>query len=85
MSFVFSSALALLGDRGAHPARDAARDPGGRGLALDQVFEGAQPESPLHELVPWKEPAIYWNELLAGKYEWSSIGKQLRERGLVRG
>jgi hypothetical protein len=25
-----------------------------------------------------------WNELLAGKYEWSTIGKQLREKGMVR-
>jgi hypothetical protein len=40
--------------------------------------------APLWELVPWKEPKIYWDELLKGKYEWSSIGKQLREKGLVR-
>jgi hypothetical protein len=40
--------------------------------------------APLWELVPWKEAKIYWDELLAGKYEWSSIGKQLRERGLVK-
>jgi hypothetical protein len=39
--------------------------------------------APLHELVPWKEAANYWQELLAGKYEWSSIGKQLRQKGLV--
>jgi hypothetical protein len=39
--------------------------------------------APLHELVPWKEAKKYWDELLAGKYEWSSIGKQLREKGLV--
>ncbi len=39
--------------------------------------------APLHELVPWKEAKSKWNELLAGKYEWSSIGKQLREKGLV--
>jgi hypothetical protein len=25
----------------------------------------------------------YWEELLEGKYEWSSIGKQLRQKGLV--
>jgi hypothetical protein len=37
----------------------------------------------LHELVPWKEARSYWEELLEGKYEWSSIGKQLREKGLV--
>ncbi|MEO8285042.1 MAG: hypothetical protein ABI670_01235 [Chloroflexota bacterium] len=39
--------------------------------------------APLWELVPWKEPKAYWEELLKGKYEWSSIGKQLREKGLV--
>ncbi|AFY60113.1 BREX-1 system adenine-specific DNA-methyltransferase PglX [Synechococcus sp. PCC 6312] len=41
--------------------------------------------APLHELVPWKEAKKYWDELMAGKYEWSSIGKQLREKGLVEG
>jgi len=40
--------------------------------------------APLHELVPWGEAASYWNELLAGKYEWSSIGKQLKVKGLVK-
>ena len=40
--------------------------------------------APLHELVPWKEARNYWEELLEGKYEWSSIGKQLREKGLVK-
>jgi len=39
--------------------------------------------APLWELVPWKEAKNYWEELLGGKYEWSSIGKQLRQRGLV--
>ncbi len=39
--------------------------------------------APLYELVPWKEAKKYWHELLDGKYEWSSIGKQLREKGLV--
>lgn len=39
--------------------------------------------APLHELVPWKEAKKYWDELLAGKYEWSTIGKQLREKDLV--
>jgi hypothetical protein len=33
--------------------------------------------APLWELVPWKEAKQYWDELLDGKYEWSSIGKQL--------
>jgi hypothetical protein len=40
--------------------------------------------APLHELFPWKEAKNYWEELLAGKYEWSSIGKQLRQKGLVK-
>ena len=40
--------------------------------------------APLHELVPWKEAKSYWEELLAGQYEWSSIGKQLRQKGLVK-
>jgi hypothetical protein len=39
--------------------------------------------APLWELVPWKEPKAYWEELLKGKYEWSSIGKHLREKGIV--
>ena len=38
---------------------------------------------PLRELVPWSEAKKYWNELLAGKYEWSSISKQLRNRGVI--
>jgi len=40
--------------------------------------------APLWELVPWKDAKKYWEELLAGKYEWSSISKQLREKGLVK-
>lgn len=40
--------------------------------------------APLHELVPWKEAKKYWDELLEGQYEWSSIGKQLRKKGLVK-
>jgi hypothetical protein len=40
--------------------------------------------APLYELVPWKEAKKYWTELLEGKYEWSSIGKQLREKGMVK-
>lgn len=39
--------------------------------------------APLHELVPWTEVKSKWNDLLSGKYEWSSIGKQLREKGIV--
>jgi hypothetical protein len=40
--------------------------------------------APLWELVPWKEAEKYWEELLKGKYEWSSMTKQLREKGLVK-
>ena len=40
--------------------------------------------APLWELVPWKEAKKYWEALIEGKYEWSSIGKQLREKGLVQ-
>jgi hypothetical protein len=41
--------------------------------------------APLWELVPWKEAKKYWHELLEGKYEWSSMGKLLRKKGLVKG
>jgi len=40
--------------------------------------------APLWELVPWKEAKAYWADLMKGEYEWSSIGKQLREKGLVK-
>ena len=39
--------------------------------------------APLRELVPWSEAKKYWDELLAGKYEWSSISKQLRSKGVI--
>src|SRR6266496_3368911 len=39
--------------------------------------------APLWELVPWNEARKYWEELKAGKYEWSSISKQLRERKVI--
>ncbi len=38
--------------------------------------------APLWELVPWKEAKKYWDELRDGKYEWPSIGKQLRQKGI---
>ena len=40
--------------------------------------------APLWELVPWRDAKDHWHELMEGKYEWSSIGKQLREKGLVK-
>ena len=36
--------------------------------------------APLHDLMPWPEPARYWRELLQGKYDWSDIARQIRER-----
>jgi hypothetical protein len=41
--------------------------------------------APLHELVPWKEARTAWQELVAGKYEWATMSKRMRERGLVEG
>jgi hypothetical protein len=40
--------------------------------------------APLWEVVPWKEAKAAWGQLTAGKYAWSSIGKQLREKGHVK-
>lgn len=40
--------------------------------------------APLWELVPWTEAKKYWNELLDGKYEWSTVSKQLRAKGLIK-
>ena len=40
--------------------------------------------APLLELIPWKVVKEYWNELIEGKYEWSSIGMQLREKGITK-
>jgi hypothetical protein len=40
--------------------------------------------APLHELVPWTPAADYWQELLDGEYEWSSMSKLLRKKGLVK-
>lgn len=39
--------------------------------------------APLWEVLPWKEAKTAWQQLTAGKYDWSSIGRQLREKGLV--
>lgn len=39
--------------------------------------------APLWELVPWHEAKKYWLELTANKYEWSSMGKQLKAKGLI--
>ena len=29
--------------------------------------------APLHEIVPWKEPKAYWEDLEKGKYDWAHI------------
>ena len=39
--------------------------------------------APLWELVPWKVAKDYWDELMQGKYEWSTISQQLREIGII--
>jgi hypothetical protein len=39
--------------------------------------------APQWELVPWKVPKSYWEELLEGKYERSAMRKLLRRKGLV--
>ncbi len=41
--------------------------------------------APLRELVLWKEAKFYWDDLMRGEYEWSSIGKQLRKKSMVHG
>jgi hypothetical protein len=40
--------------------------------------------APLWELVPWAEAKKYWEELKRGKYEWSTISKQLRAREIIQ-
>lgn len=40
--------------------------------------------APLHELMPWSEPATYWKQLLKGEHAWSSISRQLHDKGLVQ-
>ena len=40
--------------------------------------------APLWELVPWKEAQHTWEALAAGEYAWSTMARQMRERGLVR-
>jgi hypothetical protein len=40
--------------------------------------------APLWELVPWTEAKKYWKELADGKYDWSTISKQMKERNLIK-
>ena len=39
--------------------------------------------APLWELVPWKEAGRTWQKLVAGEYTWSTMSRQMRERGLI--
>jgi hypothetical protein len=39
--------------------------------------------APLHPLVPWKEAASAWHKLRSGEYEWSTMSRQMRERGEI--
>ena len=41
--------------------------------------------APFHEITPWKVAKQYWDELCEGKYEWSTMSKRLREKGVVKG
>jgi len=62
----------------------------GRNLNQDVVFDPDLNDgvvlniAPLWELTPWSEAKKYWQDLIQGKYEWSSIGKQLRVKGIVQ-
>ena len=40
--------------------------------------------APLWELVSWKEAGRTWEKLVAGEYTWSTMSRQMRERGLVK-
>jgi len=40
--------------------------------------------APLWEVVPWKHAEKMWRELVAGKYEWSTMAQQMHQRGLVK-
>ncbi len=71
----------LLADIGEF--RDRLKRAADLGLAPDLNDGVVLTIAPLRELVPWSEAKRYWQELLAGKHEWSSIGQQLRAKGLV--
>jgi hypothetical protein len=78
LSFVAQNALGtILGDDNAAEGQRVANPDLNDGVVLNIA--------PLWELVPWKEAMSYWDDLIDGKYEWSSIGKQLREKSMVHG
>jgi len=39
--------------------------------------------APLWELLPWKEAKRIWDKLMAGEYDWSSMSRLMKERGLI--
>lgn len=63
--------------------RDKLRRAASLGLKPDLDDGVVLNAAPLWQLMPWKVAKDYWEELRQGKYEWSSIGKQLRARQLV--
>jgi hypothetical protein len=65
--------------------RDELRRVADLGLVVDHDDGVLLSIAPLHNLVPWAPAKTAWNELVAGKYEWSSISQQMRARGLVKG
>jgi hypothetical protein len=67
-----------------HDFRDKLRRAADLNLVPDLNDGAVLNIAPLWELVPWKEAQEYWEELIEGKYEWSSIGKQLHEKDPVR-
>ena len=53
-------------------------------LGLDRVPEPLRSEVIDGQAIRQELVLGYWDELLKGEYEWSSIGKQLRQKGLVK-
>lgn len=64
--------------------RDYFRKPGAGRFWDDHIkrYSKSRRKAPIYWLL--QSTRKYWEELLEGKYEWSSIGKQLREKGLVK-
>lgn len=40
--------------------------------------------APLHKLIKWSEPEKFWERLLRGELEWSTMAKRLKAKGLVK-
>jgi len=53
-------------------------------LGYDPVFNNrvVLNLAPFHEVTPWREAKAYWDELRAGRYEWSTMSQRLREKGV---